>query len=311
MIHFICFLNSNMSLTLLLLLMCSVLPGFSKETHKDEGNYTNSARAQDFHLKLLRQFSNLLSTDNAEHEQVKHAMQQEYENPVAGLSRVLRNAQIKPKVNIMADPTYSKPFRTVNLVLGLFFFVFIILVLIYDTVKMSKNARRRAVAVAVARMKRKQAAQRTESSHYSQDVTSLFAASSVSAAAQQDITEESLIPGTSDIIMVKSLKANVVESPTGVTSTVQGKSVLSLNKWEPLPRYVHFDKPQGRSQLLVHPEQITSTAKTLDSLQHQGEWSGVFKMPMELPKSEFAAELINSVTPYCGSNTALDKNQKK
>nr|XP_015203369.1 PREDICTED: uncharacterized protein LOC107077417 isoform X3 [Lepisosteus oculatus] len=274
MIHFICFLNSNMSLTLLLLLMCSVLPGFSKETHKDEGNYTNSARAQDFHLKLLRQFSNLLSTDNAEHEvstegdpnpvlenftfflcntssipplhqelvtmlvllqQVKHAMQQEYENPVAGLSRVLRNAQIKPKVNIMADPTYSKPFRTVNLVLGLFFFVFIILVLIYDTVKMSKNARRRAVAVAVARMKRKQAAQRTESSHYSQDVTSLFAASSVSAAAQQDITEESLIPGTSDIIMVKSLKANVVESPTGVTSTVQGKSVLSLNKWEPLP----------------------------------------------------------------------------
>ncbi|XP_045070526.1 uncharacterized protein LOC123484355 isoform X4 [Coregonus clupeaformis] len=58
--------------------------------------------------------------------------------------------KIKPRVNILTDPSYSEPLVKVNLILGPVFYSFIVIVVLYEAVRISKEARRRSDAIATA-----------------------------------------------------------------------------------------------------------------------------------------------------------------
>ncbi|XP_045076077.1 uncharacterized protein LOC123489706 isoform X2 [Coregonus clupeaformis] len=65
-------------------------------------------------------------------------------------SLVKSTLKIKPRVNILTDPSYSEPLVKVNLILGPVFYSFIVIVVLYEAVRISKEARRRSDAIATA-----------------------------------------------------------------------------------------------------------------------------------------------------------------
>ncbi|CAB1312221.1 unnamed protein product [Coregonus sp. 'balchen'] len=73
--------------------------------------------------------------------------------------------KIKPRVNILTDPSYSEPLVKVNLILGPVFYSFILIVVLYEAVRISKEARRRSNAIATARLKKREPAT-AEASNY-------------------------------------------------------------------------------------------------------------------------------------------------
>eukprot|EP00063_Salmo_salar_P082731 XP_014057566.1 PREDICTED: uncharacterized protein LOC106606023 isoform X1 [Salmo salar] len=132
--------------------------------------------------------------------------------------------EIKPRVNILTDPTYSEPLVKVNMILGLFFYGFIMIVFIYDSVRVSMEARRRSDALADARLKRKEpppVEPQSTLSKYRQSIASLFHLENTSSIAD-------------------GLKANYPkeepESNTQFADCAKGKSAVSLREWEPLPK---------------------------------------------------------------------------
>ncbi|XP_029554046.1 uncharacterized protein LOC115153119 [Salmo trutta] len=132
--------------------------------------------------------------------------------------------EIKPRVNILTDPTYSEPLVKVNMILGLFFYGFIMIVFIYDSVRVSMEARRRSDALADARLKRKEpppVEPQSTLSKYRQSIASLFRLENTSSIAD-------------------GLKANYPkeepESNIQFADCAKGKSAVSLREWDPLPK---------------------------------------------------------------------------
>ncbi|CAB1347678.1 unnamed protein product [Coregonus sp. 'balchen'] len=95
--------------------------------------------------------------------------------------------KIKPRVNILTDPSYSEPLVKVNLILGLVFYGFIVIVVLYDAVRISKEARRRSDAIATARLKKREPATaepQTLASRVRESISSRFGLKQASSTPQ-------------------------------------------------------------------------------------------------------------------------------
>ncbi|CAB1312546.1 unnamed protein product, partial [Coregonus sp. 'balchen'] len=112
--------------------------------------YTNAKDPQR-HVKALMSVLQTYKTQTASHGN-DHVFKLWGKAPKAKKS----TNEIKSRVNILTDPTYSEPLVKVNMILGIFFYGFIVIVFIYDSVRVSMEARRRSDALAAARLKRKE-----------------------------------------------------------------------------------------------------------------------------------------------------------
>lgn len=138
--------------------------------------------------------------------------------------------KIKPRVNILTDPSYSEPLVKVNLILGLFFYGFIVIVVLYDAVRISKEARRRSDAMAAARLKKRQPATdepQTLVSRVRESISSHFGLKQASSTPQcVHISDNSAkeLHKSKESISTKDKSESVKRS---------GKSAVSLRECEP------------------------------------------------------------------------------
>ncbi|XP_045075924.1 uncharacterized protein LOC123489294 [Coregonus clupeaformis] len=138
--------------------------------------------------------------------------------------------KIKPRVNILTDPSYSEPLVKVNLILGLVFYGFIVIVVLYDAVRISKEARRRSDAIATARLKKREPATaepQTLASRVRESISSRFGLKQASSTPQcAPISDDSAkeLQKSKEFISTKD-KSESEKRP--------GKSAVSLRECEP------------------------------------------------------------------------------
>ncbi|XP_045070529.1 uncharacterized protein LOC123484357 [Coregonus clupeaformis] len=136
--------------------------------------------------------------------------------------------KIKPRVNILTDPSYSEPLVKVNLILGLVFYGFIVIVVLYDAVRISKEARRRSDAIATARLKKREPATAEPQTLASREsISSRFGLKQASSTPQcAPISDDSAkeLQKSKEFISTKD-KSESEKRP--------GKSAVSLRECEP------------------------------------------------------------------------------
>lgn len=156
--------------------------------------------------------------------------------------------KIKPRVNILTDPSYSEPLVKVNLILGLFFYGFIVIVFLYDAVRISMEARRRSDAMAAARLKKRQPATaepQTLASRVRESISSRFGLKQASSTPQcASISDDS----------AKALhksKESVSNKDKSESEKRPGKNAVRLRECEPSSIHENFIVPDSEPAIQV------------------------------------------------------------
>lgn len=177
------------------------------------------------------------------------------ENDQAPASKAQKSTlTIKPRVNILTDPSYSEPLVKVNLILGLFFYGFIVIVVLYDAVRISKEARRRSDAMAAARLKKRQPATdepQTLVSRVRESISSRFGLKQASSTPQcAHISDDSAKE-------LHKSKESISTEDKSESEKRPGKSAVSLRECEPplssIPENFLVPDSEPTIQVAVNP----------------------------------------------------------